>query len=122
MKLKLSQPGEPIIPGREDQLAPGLRGCAMEHHGAIYLPLLFADKPGNGALTRFLDELEAEYTVKVPTVLNDDLAAYLVRRGYRFSIENDEDWGAVEVFVKEAAQVEGEVDSGPLARPRRGSK
>ena len=88
-----------------DELAPGLRGYTMEHGGATYIPALFADKPGNGALTKYLDKLEKDgVTIKVPNVLSARLEAYLERRGYvligEYSPQFQE---VVPVWVKEPA-------------------
>jgi len=85
-----------------DELAPGLRGYTVEIGNDIYIPVLMADQPGQGALTSYLDKLEASgKTVKIPTVLSDHLAAYLKRRGYK-PIWEESELGPVEVWTKEA--------------------
>lgn len=43
---------------------------------------LSARKPGNGALTRFLDKYEPQYGFYVELIHNPRLAKYLERRGY----------------------------------------
>jgi hypothetical protein len=42
-----------------------------------------ADEPGRGALTRFLDMVERDYSIKFENVINARLVAYLERRGYQ---------------------------------------
>lgn len=61
----------------------------MEHDGVIYVPLLMADNPGNGALSRYLDQLEAstDKAIRIPNVINPRLEAYLARRGYQLRQE-----------------------------------
>ncbi len=88
-----------------DELAPGLKGYTMEHEGATYVPVLFADHPGSGALTRYLDGLEATgVTVKIPNVINGRLEAYLQRRGYHLIGEYSPQFQeAVPVWVKDSA-------------------
>lgn len=39
--------------------------------------------PGSGAMTRMLEELEPRYGLYFENVINERLAAYLLRRGYR---------------------------------------
>src|SRR5438093_445314 len=69
----------------EEELYPGLWGYTMEDDGALYIPWIVADKPGNGALRAYLDNLEAKETrsIKFPNVINQALAEYLARRGYK---------------------------------------
>ena len=83
-----------------DELAPGLKVYTVEVGNDIYVPVLMADQPGQGALTGYLDKLEASgKTVKIPTVLSDRLALYLTRRGYK-PVWEDSELGPTEVFVK----------------------
>jgi hypothetical protein len=93
-----------ILGIEEEELSPGLWGYTMEHGGALYIPLVIADKPGNGALRTYLDHLEATETrpIKFPNVINHGLAKYLARRGYRPTQEWAEAFGEhVIVWVKE---------------------
>lgn len=101
--MRISQKGEELIPGHEDELWPGLRGYAMEHEGSLYIPFIAADEKGKGTLTAFLDDLEAKETrsIKIPNVINGRLAGFLARRGYVLEYEwVDEYQQDVDVWVK----------------------
>ena len=67
--------------------APGLqiyvRRSVLPNHGDFELARIVAEEPGKGALTRFLDRWEPEYSLYIENVLTERLAKYLVRRGYQ---------------------------------------
>lgn len=93
MGIPLIKEGEPIIPGREPYLAPGVRGYAVKSKGAIYIPVIVADKPGNGDVRRFLDSLPTDQTIRFPCVISPVLAAALERRGFVATKEEDKRTG-----------------------------
>jgi hypothetical protein len=70
-----------------DQLAPGVRGYTVEHEGAVYVPVVIADKPGSGDVGRWLDSLDPKKTWKFPTVLSPVLEGMLKRRGFTQALE-----------------------------------
>ena len=59
-------------------LAPGVMGTAFEEGGLILIPLIVAEKPGNGNVGRFLDRLSSR--CRIISVTSDRLAAMLYRR------------------------------------------
>lgn len=90
-----------ITPGQEPEIAPGVRGYTVEKDGALYVPLVIASTPGDGAVGRFLDALPADRPVKFPNVLSPKLAGMLQRRGFRRVYEFDEESGEdVPVWVR----------------------
>src|SRR5438034_5253812 len=94
----------------EEELSPDLWGYTMEHNGSLYVPWIAADKPGNGALRTYLNHLEATETrpIKFPNVINEALAEYLARRGYKPTQEWAESFGEyVVVWVWERGQASG---------------
>ncbi len=88
--------------GKEPILGLGVRGYIVEEHDAIYIPLIIADKPGNGDVGRYLDSLSRSRTIRIPNVLNPILEGMLERRGFCLTIEDDPDYGAVEVWERKA--------------------
>ena len=88
----------------EYELAPGVFGYAMEHEGAIYIPVMRATDPGSGQVGAFLDRLPPN--ARVPNVLSNRLRGMLTRRGWRPSAEIDEtgESVSVEVFVHPEAE------------------
>ena len=69
---------------------PGLtiyirRGIRQHSRGDFQLANLYADEPGNGAFTRFLDEWEPRYSFYVENIFNERLRFYLERRGYEYT-------------------------------------
>jgi len=88
---------EQFIVGKEDRAwvrAPGLsiyvrraasriRGINIRGPGVDFeLASMDATKPGNGALTKFLDKYEPQFGFFVQSIINERLQAYLARRGY----------------------------------------
>ena len=76
-----------IVPGHEPVLAAGVRGYKLWSRGELYVPLIIADRPGNGDVGRFLDALPKDRVVKVPTVTSARLAGMLARRGFAEAAE-----------------------------------
>ena len=66
------------------------RPTGYSHNADWELASMKADKPGNGALTAFLDRFEPQFTFMIENVLEDRLAAYFERRGYRI-VGNEQD-------------------------------
>lgn len=71
-----------LTPRQEPFIAPGVRGCAIEHEGELHIPLVAADIPGSGAVAAFLDSLPQDKRVVFPTVISEKLANMLLRRGF----------------------------------------
>ena len=65
-----------------DQLAPGVSGYTSEVGEALLVPVIIADKEGNGDVGRYLDTLPRDRWVIFPTVLSARLAGMLERRGF----------------------------------------
>ena len=70
-----------LLPGQEPEIAPGVRGYAIEADGWIWIPLVRAEHEGDGSVGRFLDSLTARCIF--PTVVSARLRGMLERRGYR---------------------------------------
>lgn len=88
-----------IRPGHEPRLAPGVRGYTVWSHGALYIPLMIADREGHGDVGRYLDALPTDRTIKVPTVTSARLLGMLTRRGY-MKVEEQSPFGPVAVMVR----------------------
>jgi hypothetical protein len=100
------QIGEPFLLFMEE-IAPGVRGYTQEVDGELWVPVIHAERPGNGAVGRFLDRLPTDRTIVVPTVLSARLAGMLVRRGFRVeyrlcSMDGQEE--GLETFVRRAKE------------------
>lgn len=50
--------------------------------GALWVPLVIAEKPGNGDVGRYLDSLPGDRRVVFPNVISDVLIGMLKRRGF----------------------------------------
>lgn len=85
-----SKPGDELEFGKEPVLAPGVRGTAFDTPNGIYIPLVHAEKRGNGDVGRFLDSLPRDRRVCFPTVISSRLVGMLKRRGFTLSIEKDD--------------------------------
>jgi hypothetical protein len=91
-----------VDPTFTDRLAPGVRGYTVDVDGALYIPIIEADTPGIGDVSRYLDSLPRDRTVKVPCVISDRLRDMLARRSFVPSQEWSAEHGEhVEVFVRE---------------------
>lgn len=75
-----------------EQLAPGVQGYTMrDSYGALYVPVVISDSPGEGNVSRFIDDLLAkEQIIKFPCVINSKLEEMLKRRGFSLEMEYDE--------------------------------
>lgn len=82
----------------EYELAPGVHGYAVEHAGAIYIPVIHAQREGAGAVGRFLDSLSSR--CRIPNVVSPQLAGMLQRRGWKAQTEETE-LGPIDVWTKE---------------------
>jgi hypothetical protein len=71
-----------LTPGQEPVIAPGVRGCVIEHEGELHIPLVSAEHPGIGAVATFLESLPQDKRVVFPTVISEKLANMLLRRGF----------------------------------------
>jgi hypothetical protein len=80
-----------------------VRGYTVWSKGALYVPLLIADREGAGDVGRYLDTLPADRTIKVPTVTSPRLRGMLDRRGYTETLE-ETPFGPVRVMVRAATQ------------------
>jgi len=88
-----------------DEIAPGVFGYAMEHAGSTYYPIVMTkDKnKGKGCVTRFLNSLSTNKTIKFPNVILQTLKDSLLKRGFKIEHELDEEFGEmVEVLVRAA--------------------
>jgi hypothetical protein len=73
---------EGIYPGQEPEIAPGVHGYLIEEDNVLWIPVIWAQTPGQGDVGRFLDGLPRDKTVRFPTVLSAQLAIMLGRRGF----------------------------------------
>lgn len=81
--------GDAVVPGAEPWLSFGVRGTAFDLGAdGIYIPLISAEWPGNGDVSRFLNGLTRARRVVVPTVISGKLRSMLLRRGFVDEIEN----------------------------------
>lgn len=74
------------------QLAPGVIGCAAEINGEIIIPMIVAEKKGNGDVGRFLDSLSPRCVIQ--SVCSERLKGMLLRRGFQpvFLPGGDDQW------------------------------
>ena len=83
--------GTPFRFGHETQLAPGVRGFAVEQSGEVWIPVIVAEVEGSGAVGRFLDSLSPRCVI--PCVFNPRLMGMLARRGWVPTFADDgEEW------------------------------
>lgn len=99
LSFPVSRPGEPLVPGREPVLAPGVRGYAIRARGSVYIPLIYAEQEGAGDVGRFLDSLPAWATIRIPNVTSGRLRGMLERRGWLLRHERGDFGDTIEVFV-----------------------
>jgi len=70
--------------------------------GYIYISMIESKNPGHGDFSELVNKiLEKGYGVKVPTPFSM-MQAILSRKGFKKAMEQDQDLGAVEVWIKEA--------------------
>lgn len=86
----LSEMGSSCVPGEEELIAPGVRGYAVESKGKIGIPLIIAEKEGNGDVGRFLDSLSPRCVI--PSVTSPRLMGMLARRGWIPAFEETDIW------------------------------
>lgn len=85
--MRFSKSGDPLVPGYEPLLAPGVQGTAFDTPEGIYIPLVRAKSEGSGDVGRFLDSLPTDRRICFPGVINHRLAGMLERRGFFKGIE-----------------------------------
>jgi hypothetical protein len=68
---------------REPGLRIYMRGPKFAQGADFTLSNISADKPGNGALTRWLDEYEPQFCFYIEQILERRFYLYFQRRGYR---------------------------------------
>ncbi len=86
-----------------DRLAPGVYGYTVEENGALYIPVIEAQFPGQGDVARYFDSLPADKTIRVPCVISPILEDMLKRRGYTVVEEWSALWGEhVDVYERAA--------------------
>jgi hypothetical protein len=84
-----------------EEIGAASGGYAIEHDGAIYIPVVYMTNPGRGAGGRFLDALPRDRTIKFPCVMNPVLVGMLERRGFVRAVEwSPEHREYVEVHVR----------------------
>lgn len=87
--------------GQEPELAPGVRGYTVDSGDkGFYVPLIYAEDEGSGAVGAYLDGLPRDRRVVFPTVLSGRLAGMLQRRGFVMAWEDDPEFGPVEVWER----------------------
>lgn len=93
-------------PGREPELAPGVRGYLLEESDGIWIPIISAASEGSGDVARFLDSLPRDKAIHFPAVLNPRLAGMLARRGFEQREIWVEEYGEhADVWVRPAQEV-----------------
>jgi len=87
----LAEIGSELFPGQEPEIAPGVRGYAVESDGWVFIPIVIGN--GTGAVGKFLDSVSPRCVF--PTVISHKLRGMLTRRGFEEIRFGDE-----EVFVR----------------------
>jgi hypothetical protein len=87
--LHWTKAGEPLRPGKEPLIAVGVRGLAFDMTSGIYIPLVIANNPGSGDVSRMLDGLPRDRRIVFSTVLNAKLREMLFRRGFKVAWDTD---------------------------------
>jgi hypothetical protein len=80
----------PIAAMLETWIGEHVAGYSVDVDGATYYPVVRATRPGCGDISRWLDGLPKDKTIKFPTVISRKLEAMLVRRGFTLVQEWDE--------------------------------
>lgn len=83
-----------------EQLAPGVQGYTLDLEGQLWVPLVISEDPGQGNVSRYLDNLPRNRTVRFPNVISPRLERMLERRGFRLVFDITEEWGAVPVWER----------------------
>ena len=89
----LSVKDEPLDPFSLAEIYPGVRGYAISHNGAIYIPVIEGD--GTGKVGEMLDRLTPR--CRIASVVSARLRGMLERRGWAREWESTED-GDVDVW------------------------
>lgn len=76
-----------FMPGEEPEVATGVRAIVFDTPDGIYIPMIAADRPGNGDVARYLDALPTNRRVVFPTVISARLRGMLERRGFVPNVE-----------------------------------
>lgn len=71
----------------ESMHAAGIDGYVIESGGEFYIPVIIARERGKGHVSRWLDSLPRDVTLKVPGVVSAQLAGMLERRDFRVIAE-----------------------------------
>lgn len=86
----------------QQPLAAGVQGVTFsDPDGALVINWIAAEHEGSGDVSRYLDALPTDRTVRVVGVTSDRLAGMLDRRGYKFCrvlMPAGDDW--IEAFVR----------------------
>lgn len=85
-----------------EEIGTASGGYAVEaDDGAIYIPVVYMTRQGQGDGGRFLDALPTDRTIKFPAVISPILAGMLDRRGYRIEREWAEQFAEwIDVYVR----------------------
>ncbi len=75
--------GSPIAIGALPEIAPGVKAVVVEDTDGFYVPVISAENPGSGDVSRFLDALPRDVRIVFSTVLSPKLAEMLQRRGFQ---------------------------------------
>lgn len=79
----------------------GLQGYWWETDNMICVPVVIADRKGDGAFSQFLKDIEAKgKSIFFPTVISGYLDKLLRARGYQDGFVVDEQMGVVDGLVK----------------------
>ena len=67
--------------------AYGVWGDVFIRGNKAIIPVVFSENQGQGNFKKWLDEIEKEFkVVQFNTIINADLARYLLKRGYKSKI------------------------------------
>lgn len=82
----LSKEGSTIDPLNEPILASGVRGYAIQHGGEFWIPLISAEREGNGDVGKLLDRMTRRCVIV--NVTSPRLAGMLKRRGWKQTFDD----------------------------------
>jgi hypothetical protein len=79
-----------IDPGKSSHaLGPGVFGYSVETPDGLYIPVVQAQREGQGDVGRWLDSLPTDRRIVFASVFSPRLAGMLERRGWTFVSEFD---------------------------------
>lgn len=85
-QMFVDETAETVVPRSAWLFEPGIRLYVRKGwraaHGDFVLANMEAKRPGQGALTAFLDRWEPLYQFSIENILNPRLVPYFERRGY----------------------------------------